>query len=316
MAFRLTPGRSIRRNVRNIGAEQIDRVLPLLAGAGKHAKAAHETRKAMKRLRALLHLVKPAMEKQAFRREEGRLKAIARSLSGIRDIQAMLETMAKLEAYDKPAGAGPVACALKAELETKLAGLQKRQNGGAAAQARKRLGEARKALAQLELETDGFAALAATLEEDYRKARRGFKRAYRLDEDEAFHDWRKYVQRHWRQLILVAPSWPKAMRPHIALARDLSETLGEDHDISVLAALVAEKAERLGGAREVAAYLDLCRKRQAELRELTHDLGKRLLAEKPSSFAARLTAYWETAPRLEKDAAEEPAGANVIPLSR
>ncbi|NKB16601.1 MAG: hypothetical protein HC774_06675, partial [Sphingomonadales bacterium] len=92
--------------------------------------------------------------------------------------------------------------------------------------------------------------------------------------------------------------------------------LGEDHDISVLAALVSAAPDRLGSQSEVAAYLDLCRQRQAELREQAQLLGTRLLAEKPSSFAARLTAYWETAPQLEKDADDEAAGDNVIPLSR
>ena len=50
----------------------------------------------MKRLRALLHLIKPALRKSDFRRDEARLKQIARSLSGVRDIQAMLETLVKL----------------------------------------------------------------------------------------------------------------------------------------------------------------------------------------------------------------------------
>jgi CHAD domain-containing protein len=183
--------------------------------------------------------------------------------------------------------------------------------------ARKLLGEARRAFASLKLGGDGFLAIAETLEHDYRKARHAFRHAYRLGEDEAFHDWRKYVQRHWRQLVLVAPSWPKALRPHIALARDLSEILGEDHDLFMLAGRVTDNAKDLGKPAEIRAFLKLCRKRQDELRSLAEPLGTRLFAEKPSSLSARLTAYWATAPQMrqiDKDAKAAAKASNVIAL--
>ena len=210
-----------------------------------------------------------------------------------RSIQAMIETAAKLEAYDPVVGAGPVGAAIKARLEEECAEAEKRLKGATINRARKLLSEARKAFAGLTLEDDDFTMVAETLENDYRKARRGFASAYRIGKSEAFHDWRKHVQRHWRQLVLVAPSWSKALRPQVALARDLSEILGEDHDLSVLAGRVRAEAKQLGAGPQVRAYLKLCQRRQAELRSLAEPLGARLLAEKPSSLAVRLTAYWK-----------------------
>jgi CHAD domain-containing protein len=317
MAYRFGPGQPISQNAREAGTEQIDRVLAHFSNGGK-GNAVHESRKAIKRLRALLRLIKPGMTKAAFRRDEARLKEIAQLLSGVRDIQAMIETAAKLEAYDRAVGAGPVGAAIKARLEEECAGAEKRLKGGAIGRARKLLAEARKAFAGLTLEDDDFAVIAKTLESDYRKARRGFAGAYRLGADEAFHDWRKHVQRHWRQLVLVAPSWSKALRPQVALARDLAEILGEDHDLSVLAERVRADAKQFGPGPQVRAYLKLCRRRQVELRSLAEPLAARLLAEKPSSLAARLTAYWTTAPRLEGAGpdAEAAKSNNVIALKR
>ena len=316
MAFRLVPGQPISRSVRQIGAEQIDRVLPKFPGRSKSANAVHETRKALKRLRALVNLVKPGLTKSDFRRIESRLKLTARALSAVRDIQAMLETAEKLRAYDVDVGAGPVSMALTARLEARCRTAEKRFDGAAATRTRKLLGEARKDFSTLDLKDDDFALVASTLKRDYRKACRTFRQAYDLQTDEAFHEWRKYVQRHWRQLLLVGPSWPKVLRPHIALARDLADMLGEDHDLSVLAELVAEEGDRLGGRAEVDAYLALCRRRQTELRERARDMGARLLAEKPSSLAARLKAYWATAPRLKDNGEEEAENSNVIALPR
>jgi CHAD domain-containing protein len=107
MAYRFGPGLPISQSARAVGTEQIDGVLSQLSGNRKGGKAVHESRKAIKRLRALLRLIKPSMGKPIFERDEARLKSIAHSLSGVRDIQAMLETVAKLEAYDEAVGAGP-----------------------------------------------------------------------------------------------------------------------------------------------------------------------------------------------------------------
>jgi CHAD domain-containing protein len=317
MAYRFRPGQPISQNAREAGTEQIDRVLAHFSDGGK-GNAVHESRKAIKRLRALLRLIKPGMTKAAFRGDEARLKEIARLLSGVRDMQAMIETAAKLEAYDPAVGTGPAGIAIKARLERECAGAEKRLKAGAINRTCKLLVEARKAFAGLTLEHDDFTVIARTLEGDYRKARRGFANAYRLGKDEAFHDWRKHVQRHWRQLVLVAPSWPKALRPQVALARNLAEILGEDHDLSVLADRVRADAKQLGPAPQVRAYLELCQRRQAELRSLAEPLAARLLAEKPSSLAARLTAYWMTAPRLEEADPDAKRGkdSNVIALKR
>ncbi len=316
MAYRLKPGRQISKSVRKIGTEQIDRVLAKFSAKNGRATAVHEARKAMKRLRALLHLIRPSMQKGAFAANEARVKAIARVLSGARDAQAMLEMVRKVESLGGAANVAPVSASLRAHLQAKCAEAERRLDGSGANQLRKLLKDAKVSFSQLSLEQDEFEVVAATLEKDYRKARRTFRRAYRLSEDEAFHEWRKYVQRHWRQLLLVAPSWPKAIRPHIALARNLSEILGEDHDLSVLGGIVEANADELGTSDAIEAYLSLCRSRQTELRKIAHDLGARLLAEKPGSLAGRISVYWSTAENFddEDDAADR--SGNVIALSR
>jgi hypothetical protein len=137
MTFRLEPGLAITQSVRQAGTEQIDRALSKLAGKAKKGNAVHETRKAIKRLRALLHLIKPAMRKADFRIGDARLKQIAKSLSGVREIQAMIETVAKLDAYDEQVGRGPVASQLRPHLEEMRDAAETSPNGSGAERARK-----------------------------------------------------------------------------------------------------------------------------------------------------------------------------------
>ena len=318
MAFELAPEQDIRDGVRQVATEQIDRALARFSSKSKGGNAVHETRKSLKRLRALVHLIKAAIPKSDFKQRQAKLKQIANSLSGVRDIQAMLETMAKLEAWDERAGRGRVVSAIRDHLEAKRDAAEKALKSSGTVKIRKQLKEVRKDFDEIVFEQNDFKYLASTIEEDYRLARRSFRRAYKLNEDEAFHDWRKYVQRHWRQLLLVAPSWPKALRPNILLARDLSEVLGEDHDLYVLLQYIQSEETNFGSRRDVKAYLSLCQDRQRHLRLIAHDMGSRLLAEKPSSLATRLNAYWKTAPQFDKPelVEEEAETSNVISLKR
>jgi hypothetical protein len=156
----------------------------------------------------------------------------------------------------------------------------------------KKIGEAFK---QLTMSDESFQPIARSLENNYRNARRAFSYALKAGEDEAFHEWRKCVQRHWRYLQLLETTWPKGIKPHIALAHDLSETLGEDHDFFVLVTLVEKEAANLGSKKAVKQYAARCREHQQLLRKKATLLGAQCLAEKPRSFATRMTAYWESA---------------------
>ena len=59
--------------------------------------AVHEARKDVKKLRALLRLVRSTTSGRVRRRENEALRDVGRSLSGVRDADVMLATLADLE---------------------------------------------------------------------------------------------------------------------------------------------------------------------------------------------------------------------------
>lgn len=270
-------------------------ILSRFTAKASEGDAVHEARKSVKRLRALLTLIRPAIAADEYGTLQDQLKTLARSVSGLRDAQVMLITVTKLEAHDHAVTSGPVAAALHQHLHDRHAAAGHHVDRTVVTSAKKAVKEIADGFKKLTFVAEGFPALALAMQENYRKARHAMSLAYEGSHDEPFHEWRKLVQRHWRQLQLVVEVWPKGIQPHIALARELSETLGDDHDLSVLANLVTEQGGALGGPKQVAAYVALCRKRQRALRDHAAVLGARLFAEKPSSFAGRIRIYWETA---------------------
>ncbi len=107
---------------------------------------------------------------------------------------------------------------------------------------------------------------------------------------EELHEWRKRVKDLWYHHTLLRPLWPPVMLAVGDEAHELSEQLGVDHDLAVL----LDWARRHSHASpELAAAVD---GRRAVLQADALALGRRLYADKPSAFTARIEAWWEAAP--------------------
>src|ERR687894_2726162 len=104
-SFRLEPGEPIPDGIRRVARGRIDHAVDELRGETDSTRedAVHETRKDMKKLRALLRLVRGELGERTFARENACYRDAARELAGVRDPDVMLET---LGALDLPAGAG------------------------------------------------------------------------------------------------------------------------------------------------------------------------------------------------------------------
>jgi hypothetical protein len=75
-------------------------------------------------------------------------------------------------------------------------------------------------------------------------------------------------------------------------AKALSQLLGDDHDLAVLAQLAREDpALTAGPASDRDQLLELIDRRRGELVEQARTLARRLYAEPPKAFRQRLGAY-------------------------
>lgn len=292
MGFRFKKKEDFKAGFARIAAEQIARALREWKKADR-AIAVHETRKCLKRLRSLLQLVRPALIPQQYRDENANLREIARSLSVSRDRQVMLETIAFLTPDATPENA------LRLEqLQAKIAHDISNAPPGTAPNEKKTakaIAEAGKRIAALEPKANGFDVVAAGFERTYRQGRERMAELAARYSDEASHDWRKRVQAHWRQLSLLAPAWPAFFQMRIALARQLSDALGHDHDLAVLGEYVRGPGAGVVDEDGVAAISNLIETRQEALRRQTLGDGMLLFADRPKPFTRLVRRYWDIA---------------------
>ena len=260
----------------------------------------HQARKGVKRMRSLLRLARFAIGDKAFKEQNRRFRDIARGLSGVRDKQAMIECVTKLQMRYGLEWNVSVVAGVKSWLYEERRSAEEHLGNGARPGAIAALQEAREEFAVLPIEGDPN-ALVKGLADCYRRAREAHKTCYATNVDEDFHEWRKWMQQHWRQMQLLRPVWPEELAVRVDASRELSQWLGDDHDLYVLSHLVREHGQKIGDAADIARFLSGCEERQAELRLLAQGRGARLLTERAKPFSRRMADYWSTSRRISQD---------------
>jgi CHAD domain-containing protein len=301
MAYRCKIDEPFAKALRRIAREQIHRAATRLSQAHDGPTPIHEARKHLKRIRALLCLVRPALGEKAFRQENARMREIGHLLAGARDLDVLEETAAALAASCRPG--------LRPALREVMSSIESARRAAAAdgmaeriEKARARLEEAAEAVSRLKLHGRGFDTVDGGLRRTYRDCRKWFARAYEEPTDQNFHSWRKTVQHHWRHMVLLTEAWPEAMKARAAAAKELSDILGQDHDLAMLKGYMETGIAAGLPAKTRDQLVRLCKARQARLRELARPRGERLLAERTKAFSARIESYWTHAREI---AAEE-----------
>lgn len=306
MAYRLKLQEKPAHGVRRILREQTERCLAHLAEDIDPVAGVHETRKSIKRARALLRLVRPGLDKDDHRSWDARWRRIGRLLGGQRDRHVLLATLDHLEAEQGSSDDRHFALVrLAAE---RLDGPQSQGLDEAiVSEARRQLQAVEADIDRIRLEPNDFDTIGEGLERTLRACRQAHARAIESSDADDWHNWRKTVQQHWRQMRLVERAWPDYCRARTMLAAELSGVLGRAQDLALLQTFLQSTtcAAVAGDMRlAVQAVAQTC---MLQHRDRARPLGKRLLAEGPKGLRRRVTLYWRTAVKLRAASVPVPA---------
>lgn len=293
MPYRLLSDESLGGGVRRIAAEQGESALEDLRSPEDPVEAVHDARKRCKKLRGLARLVRPGIG-DAYARANRAFRDAARQLSELRDRQAAVETFEDVMAAHPGLG-GEAMDDVRRSLEE-----QAREASDSIVDDDPRLADARhlverglEILGGVDLDDDPDDVIAGAAK-THGRARGRFHDAREARHDpEAFHEWRKRVKYGWYHLRLMREAAPSILRPLAGRWHDLSDALGDAHDLHVMAGMLATEPESYGDPDGVIAVRHLLDGARQELESRALGLGARLHAEEPDAFAARLEAYWE-----------------------
>jgi CHAD domain-containing protein len=309
----LLPGEPPAAGLRRVMLEQLDLAIELIEGhpggtGGREAgeRTVHETRKAIKRLRALVRLLRGELGPKRFARENTALRDCGHRLAGARDAEVMLATLDGLvqrhpKELANSRGVRRLRSELLAEREQVAGGAVDDFHQPEVVQHRVVAGElrairARVASWELRKRRQPAKLLSPGLERLYHQGRRGLRRAERIPvgkrgDVEAMHIWRKRVKdlRYVAETLDRGGKSTKRMRKVARRADRVGEMLGEEHDLALFARVIRERPKHFAGERRTRkALLKLIARRRKRLRRQALREGERLYRRKPRRFVRRL----------------------------
>jgi CHAD domain-containing protein len=305
MSYRIRPDATIRKNVRRLVRRELDRALAALddPGALGLQETVHDVRKRCKKVRGVLRLARPGLGAE-YGRANAEVRDAARELSPLRDAHATLATFDELIASTQGERAAGGA------LDDVREALVRRADEAERADASRALALAAEGLARVRDRVgrwspdDDLAILLSGLSRNYGQGRRAYRASLADPSGEAFHEWRKRAKYGWYHVRLLQPVAPSALGPLAKRLKDLSDGLGDEHDLAVLRGMIlASPADFGDGAEEAIALIDAVR---GDLQDRCHRLGARLYAERPRAFGERVGGYWSAWHALGR---ERPVGA-------
>lgn len=292
MSYRLSEDEGLSDGLKRIVLEQIDKALENLKPTSRNKDVAiHDARVCIKKVRALLRLMRDSLGNQTYRAEDIANRDAGRALSKARDSVALLEVVDKLiDHFSDQLSTDPFASIRAPLMHSRK--VRQKDRKSAMTEAAKALRQARQRVKKWTGSVH-HQALARGQTRVYKRGQSGFETACDKPSVENFHEWRKQVKHLLNQTRVLRPLWPNMMKAWAAELTTLGKLLSEDHDLAILREKVSKQLEESENRTEIEALVALVDKRRNELQISARVLGARIYAEKPRTFIGRTEAYWQ-----------------------
>lgn len=271
---------------RRIVIAEMDKCVSLLSDTSNLDFGVHETRKATKRARAVLRIVRPGIGEPDFRDENAAVRDAARALSPLREAAVRGVTVRRLgaeysrlaEQFDLDAETTRKVFVNEGLLHPVVASFEA---------CRIRFDE--------QIRWEGVDAdplsMIVGIERTFRQGRSQRRIAAAFPDPVSLHELRKQVKHLRHQMEVFTPIELAEVGGYARSLDRLGEILGEHHDISDLMRTLSR------GVSEVPAALlrglrDAAKARQVYLQEEALPLSRVLYSESPATFRKRLLEYW------------------------
>ncbi len=310
--------------LRRMALEQADLVLDELTGAldgDGHSAVVHESRKAIKRLRAIVRLLEGELGRQRCAREQEVLRRAATLLAGARDAEVKLATLDALLEREKGKLArrpGVVSLRLALVAERERSEREATSAGNLRRVAEELRGFRARAAAWDIHESGSIGPVEAGLHRIYGQGRRRMGRAegHHGGRMRTMHQWRKRVKDLRYAAEVLERSAPTGTRLRSAggnqgtearwmhrlaeRADKLGELLGDEHDLAVLGEWIESDGALAGAGRGTRRRLGRrIERRRAKLRRKALRQGHDLYRRPTGKFVRRAgKAYKRSSPRL------------------
>lgn len=286
MEYSLANDETIDQGIRRIHARCVKGTISIIRPPHQDLnESIHNTRKSFKFLRALIRLVRSPLGIEIYNQENRFFRDLGRDISDLRDIHVMsiiLQYVATEAHSVRPKDINSGQEGLKRREEQLLAEAESNDLFGKVASG---LEDSLSRFHELPEIPNELNALLPGLKAVYGSGREHYLQVCEDPNKERLHEWRKQVKYLLHQFQVLQGYWPSALGINGTSLQQLSDYLGEEHDLALFDDLLREDSfrDKLHNIEAMQAYVD---QKRSHLQRSALNLGEFIYAREPDEFIA------------------------------
>lgn len=292
MGYGLSLKESLATGVERIAREQIGRAQKILQDESLDAATqVHEVRKALKRLRAALRLVRADLG------EDGQaLSALARDVG--RELSVFRDRDVVLATFQKLAGDDEVFRDVRSVLLRRQAAERRSVDGAEDLRFDAACRSVARGLALMTARLQAMKlvvrpkTLARAVKKSHSKNCRAMRVAMKSGDAQDLHEWRKQAKHYGYTSRLLGKVWPSLGGPSLKRLEALGDCLGEERDLGLLGAALAEAPPTVRESKAALALLALVHEEQRRLVAEAFALGQKVVKGEPRAVKKHMVQAW------------------------
>jgi len=255
----------------------------------------HEIRKTVKRIRAVLKLIRDEIGYSNYYRENSFYRDLGRSLSGVRDSYVLGEVFSSLhERFPdamKEKDYEAITGTLTRKVERELSDFTEKKGGFDSIH--RELDCASGRVEQYCRLRNDFISVEKGIKRIYRRGSRYLSRVRKEFDTAEFHEYRKNTKYLLHQVEIIQPIYPRVLKSYAKSIDKHAELLGETRDYDRLEAYLHDQAGNVIRNAVKSSILGKIENHRGVLLQKIFSKSSLIYAENPKKFVKRLGNYWE-----------------------
>jgi CHAD domain-containing protein len=256
--------------------------------------AIHETRRTLKRIRALLRLVRDEIGYSSYYRENLCYREVAGRMARLRDTYVLRQMVRDV------AETHPEVLSLRdlERLDTQLTGQIEQEleqfsgDEGGFEGVIEEMDKARERIKWYCELRNSFTSVRKGLRRVYSRGRRFLGRMEEHFSIDEFHEYRKNTKYLYYQMELIQPVFPKVIKAYAGTIDKHAEHLGEVRDLDRLENHIQELPGRMISSASKRKLQAVIEGKRESLMDKILTKSRLIYAERPKEFLERINSYW------------------------
>lgn len=293
MSYKINPLQNPEFEFHRILKEKAEKTISLLNDESVAFDVkVHDFRTNIKKMRAVLKLMRYNLGDEVYRHENSFYRELQNELSPVRDSYIRQYTLTSLLPKASRSLNVRLFDRYFAELNSRYEAVRKEYiSGDIIGKVKNGLEEHTAKISLLTLEDDGIDTAGRGLKKIYKQALRAMETAMKESTPENMHEWRKKTKYLWYQVKMLKLIWPGIMGSLGKEIHQLSDYLGNEHDLSILTETLNDK--KYQGDSMVHSVKTFALDRKEDLNYEAVILGPKVFYESPGRFSKRIISYWK-----------------------